>query len=146
MRHIAALRAAWRDAKTARPFETIAAVVLPDHLHVLWRLPDEDHDFPLRAAHLKAGFTRRLPAHHKTDGRKGERGVWQSRYWEHCIGDDADLIRHINYIHWNPVRHGLVTIPDDWPHSTWAKWKKDDGRPITVPPENWAPLHLGERA
>jgi putative transposase len=145
VREIALLRASWREAAAARPFETIAAVVLPDHMHVLWRLPDEDHDFPARMVRLKAGFTRRLPEGVKGKGRKRERGVWQSRYWEHCVRDDEDLSRHIDYIHWNPVKHGLVSDPDDWPCSTWRAWKKDYGRPINIPPEEWKTRHLGER-
>lgn len=144
-REIALLRAAWRDVVAVRPFETVAAVVLPDHLHVLWRLPDDDHDFPTRMAQLKAGFTRRLPAGAKKRRRKRERGVWQSRYWEHAIRDDEDLARHIEYIHFNPVKHGFVFDPDDWPFSTWHDWKKDSERPINVPPEDWSPVHLGER-
>jgi len=145
IREIGLLRASWRDVAAARPFETIAAVVLPDHMHFLWRLPDEDHDFPTRMAQLKAGFTRRLPECGKGRRRRRERGVWQSRYWEHCIKDDDDLARHIDYIHWNAVKHEFVDDPGDWPYSTWAKWKAEDGRPINIPPEDWNPLHLGER-
>ena len=145
MREIEHLRAAWRDVAASRPFETIASVVLPEHMHFLWRLPDDDHDFPTRIAQFKAGFTRRLPEVLKGAGRKGERGVWQSRYWEHCIRDDEGMSRHIDYIHWNPVKHGHVSDPDDWPYSTWRQWKKKEGRPINVPPENWKPVHLGER-
>jgi putative transposase len=145
VREIDILRASWRDAAVSRPFETVAAVVLPEHMHFVWRLPDDDHDFPTRMAQLKTGFTRRLPEHEKARGRKGERGVWQSRYWEHCIRDDEDLSRHIDYIHWNPVKHRLVEDPDDWPYSTWAEWKKEFGRPINVPPEDWRPAHLGEQ-
>ena len=145
VREIALLRASWRACVEARPFETIAAVVLPDHMHFLWTLPDNDHDFPTRVAQLKAGFTRALPETLKGPGRKRERGVWQSRYWEHCIRDDEDLARHVAYIHWNPVKHGLVDDPDEWPHSTWRKWKQEFGRPIDVPPKNWKPIHLGGR-
>ena len=145
VREIDFLRASWRDVADARPLETVAAVVLPDHLHVLWRLPDDDHDFPGRMSQLKAGFTRRLPENTKPRGRKRERGVWQSRFWEHCIRDDDDLARHVDYIHFNPVKHGYVESPDAWPHSTWARWKKEYGRPIDTPPEDWRPLHLGER-
>jgi len=127
VREITLLRSAWRDVAASRPFETIAAVVLPDHMHFLWRLPDDDHDFPTRMAQLKAGFTRRLPECPKGRGRKRERGVWQSRFWEHCIRDDDDLARHIDYIHFNPVKHGLVDDPGGWAYSTWAKWKAEEG-------------------
>jgi putative transposase len=145
IREIALLRASWRAVAAARPFETMAAVVLRDHMHFLWRLPDNDHDFPTRMAQLKTGFTRRLPDRVKSKGRKRERGVWQSRYWEHCIRDEEDLARHIDYIHWNPVKHGLVDDPDDWPHSTWHDWKKEFGRPGNIAPEDWKPVHIGER-
>lgn len=145
IREIEALRASWRDVAAARPFETIAAVILPEHMHFLWRLPGDDHDFPARLSQLKAGFTRRLPGSAKSNARKGERGVWQSRYWEHLIRNDEDLSRHVGYIHWNPVKHGLVADPDEWPFSTWRDWKKENGRPIDVPPGDWKPAHLGER-
>jgi len=144
-REVETLRAAWRDVAASRPFETVAAVVLPDHMHVLWRLPDDDHDFSTRMAQLKAGFTRRLPEALKSRGRKGERGVWQSRYGEHAIRNDDDLAQHVNYIHFNPVKHEYVANPDDWPYSTWARWKKEFGRPINTPPEDWNPAYLGER-
>jgi len=145
VRRITELRSSWRDCIAARPCETVAAVVLPDHMHFLWRLPDDDHDFPARIAQLKAGFTRRLPETMKGAGRKRERGIWQSRYWEHLIRDDEDLDRHIDYIHFNPVKHGIVDDPDAWPYSTYKEWKKDVGRPINTPPEDWKPIHLGER-
>lgn len=146
VREIDLLRASWRQMATSRPVETVAAVVLPEHMHFLWRLPDDDHDFPTRIAQLKAGFTHSLPETDKGEGRKRERGVWQSRYWEHCIRDDDDLSRHVDYIHWNPVKHGLVAEPEDWPYSTFHEWKKEFGRPISVPPKEWRPLHLGERS
>jgi len=127
-REIDALRAAWRDVLRRHPFETIAAVVLPDHLHFLWRLPESDHDFSTRIRLVKAGFTRRLGSGVKSEGRKGERNVWQRRFWEHAIRDADDLKKHVNYIHFNPVKHQYVTDPDDWPHSTWHDWKKDYGK------------------
>lgn len=96
IREIEHLRASWRAVAAARPFETVAAVVLPEHLHFVWRLPDDDHDFPRRIAQFKAGFTRRLPDEAKGTGRKRKRGVWQSRYWEHCIRDGEDLSHHID--------------------------------------------------
>lgn len=139
------LRAAWRDAQKQWPFDTIAAVVLPDHLHFIWRLPEGDCDFATRIRLIKSGFTRRLPAVHKSAGRKGERNIWQRRYWEHLIRDETDFDRHVDYIHFNPVKHGLVSTPDDWPHSTWHRWKKEVGRPVSIPPEEWKLAHLGER-
>lgn len=144
VREIGALRASWREAFSSRRFETVAAVILPDHIQLIWRLPSDDHDFPTRLSQLKAGFTRRLPADVKSEGRKRERGVWQPRYWEHLIRDDDDLARHIAYIHWNPVKHGHVGHPDDWPLSTRHRWKLEFRGVASAPATNWTPLHLGE--
>lgn len=146
VRYIELLRSSWRAVSQARPFETVAAVVLPDHTHFIWRPLDDDHDVPGRIAQLKAGFTRGLPEQMKGKKRKRERGVWQSRFWEHLIRDDDDLSRHVDYVHWNPVKHGYTTDPDDWPYSTWAEWKREYGRPIDVPPKDWKPPHIGERS
>ena len=83
----------------AHSFETIAAVVLPEHAHFIWRLPDGDDDYSTRIRLLKTGFTRRLGASEKSPGRKGERNVWQRRFWEHMIRNAEDLDAHIVYIH-----------------------------------------------
>lgn len=141
---INSFRASWAEVGKTWPFETIAAVILPEHTHFIWRLPDGDDDFTTRIRLLKSGFTRRLFASEKSDGRKGERNVWQRRFWEHLIRDAEDLDAHVGYIHWNPVKHGHVNDPDGWPFSTWHEWKKEFGRPIDVPPELWKPAHLGE--
>ncbi|MGD2134374.1 MAG: transposase [Maricaulaceae bacterium] len=138
---IDALKAAWRDVARERPFETVAAVVLPDHLHALWRLPPDDHDFSTRWRLIKHGFTRRLPDVHKAVGRKGERGVWQPRFWEHLIRDEDDFENCLGYIHWNPVKHGHVEKMDDWPHSTWRAYKRELAGAWTPPPEA---LKVGE--
>ncbi|MFQ5562552.1 MAG: transposase [Parvularculaceae bacterium] len=145
-RHIGLLRNAYRYVVARRPFETIAIVILPDHLHCAWRLPPEDHDFPTRWRLFKERFTKGLPADAETrrGRRKGERGVWQRRFWEHAIRNDEDLSRHVDYIHFNPVKHRYVADPDDWPYSTWHEWKREFGRPVNTPPEDWKPVHLGE--
>lgn len=124
--NIDALRRSYRYVRERHPFETVAIVVLPDHLHCVWRLPPEDDDFPARWRLLKSHFSRALPARADPVGgrRKGERGVWQRRYWEHAIRDDDDLERLVNYIHGNPVKHGLVADQDDWPYSSWHEYKK----------------------
>lgn len=123
VRHIEHFRTAWREMIERRPVVTIAVCVLPDHFHTVWSLPEEDFDFPSRLNHLKSAFTRRLPDELKSNGRKRERGVWQRRYWEHHIRDENDLAAHMDYIHWNPVKHGYVTDPADWPHSSWHRYK-----------------------
>lgn len=128
VRYIDDFRASYRDATNNHPVVTIAICILPDHVHMLWALPEDDFDFVNRLRLLKSGFTRRLPEHLKATGRKGERRVWQTRYWEHVIRDENDLATHMDYIHWNPVKHGIVTSPDDWPHSSWHRYKSNWNR------------------
>jgi len=119
--HIDTLRTAMRDVKQWHPFHIDALVILPDHLHCVWTLPERDADYPLRWALIKAGFSRRIP---KTERRnvsradKGERGIWQRRYWEHMIRGEGDYARHVDYIHYNPVKHGYVPRAADWPYSS----------------------------
>jgi putative transposase len=103
------LRASVNAVKGAHPFDTLAWVVLPDHLHVVWRLPEDDADFPTRWMLIKAGLFRRIPRTERirdSRRRKGERGILQRRYWEHLVRDERDLRRHVDYIHFNPVKHG----------------------------------------
>jgi putative transposase len=124
IRNIDRLRHAYRSVQNRYPFETIAICVLPDHLHAIWSLPTGDADFPLRWSLIKSRFSRGLPS---ADARspskiaRREKGIWQRRYWEHTIRDDADLARHIDYIHFNPAKHGLVSRVSDWPHSSFHK-------------------------
>ncbi len=111
------LRNSLREAKGLRPFRINAIVVLPDHLHCIWTLPPGDADFATRWAHVKTAFSRRLPAHScRRDSlvAKRERGIWQRRFWEHLIRNDRDLRSHVDYIHFNPVKHGLVARASAW--------------------------------
>ena len=111
LRHIAALRAAVREVRRDWPFRIDAFVVLPDHLHCVWTLPEGDDDFAVRWMLIKTGFSRRLPAGEPRSPsriRRGERGIWQRRYWEHAIRDDRDFAAHVDYVHFNPVKHGLT--------------------------------------
>ena len=123
VRHIEDLRAAWLYVETRQPFETVAAAVMPDHLHCIWRLPPGDADFPGRWRLLKAHFTRSVAkAGSVPSGRRiGERGIWQRRYWEHVIRDDRDRLAHVDYIHNNPVKHGHCSRVDEGPYSTWRR-------------------------
>jgi putative transposase len=111
VRRIERLRRAYAEVEKRRPFETVAICILPDHIHALWRLPEGDADYAARWSLFKSGFSRSLPAA-KTRSvskiAKREKGIWQRRYWEHAIRDDVDFERHIDYIHYNPVKHGLV--------------------------------------
>jgi putative transposase len=121
LRHVDALRAVTRQVRARHPFEIVAMVVMPEHLHAIWRLPEGDADFALRWSLIKAGFSRSIPAVEavgKSRSGKRERGIWQRRYWEHQIRDEADLERHVDYIHYNPVKHGHVRRAIDWPHSS----------------------------
>lgn len=114
--------------QASRPFEIEAEVILPDHLHVMWSLPDGDADFSTRWRLIKSRFTRSvasaIDASATSESRrsKGERGIWQRRFWEHVISNERDFAAHLDYIHYNPVRHGLVAAPREWPHSTFEKW------------------------
>ncbi|WP_430009518.1 REP-associated tyrosine transposase [Methylophaga lonarensis] len=119
--HIALLRDCFRTVKQRHPFSIDAIVILPEHLHAIWTLPEDDADFSMRWMLIKSAFSRGLP---KTEHirhsqqRKRERGIWQRRYWEHLIRDDLDYSRHIDYIHYNPVKHGYVDKAVDWPYSS----------------------------
>ena len=130
------LREAWRKTATDYTFETLAVCILPDHLHCILKLRDGDEDFPLRWRLIKSRFSRSIAS---TDDpasgtRKGERGIWQRRYWDHVIRTERDFETHVNYIHHNPVKHGLVTDPDDWPYSSWHRFKQDFGVAFSVEP------------
>ena len=119
--HADVLRAVIREVRSRHPFRIDAMVVLPDHLHAMWTLPNNDKDFSTRWMLIKSGFSRRqLPDERRNQSRagKGERGIWQRRFWEHLIRDEKDYERHVDYIHYNPVKHGYVTSPVDWPHSS----------------------------
>jgi putative transposase len=122
--HIDQLRAAIRTAKSLQPFHIDAWVVLPEHMHCLWTLPEADSDYPARWQAIKIAFSKSVPAtapQSPTMIRRRDRGIWQHRYWEHTIRDDADYASHMDYIHFNPVKHGLSETASDWPHSTFRK-------------------------
>jgi putative transposase len=118
------LRRVYRFARERRPFETIAICVLPDHLHAIWSLPEGDADFSTRWSLIKSGFSRGLEDEPRSSSKivKREKGIWQRRFWEHAIRDDTDLERHVDYIHFNPVKHGHVTRVVDWPHSSFHQY------------------------
>jgi len=124
VRHIERLRSAYAEVEKRYPFETVAICILPDHIHALWQLPDGDADYASRLSLLKTGFSRGLPPAKRSRSkiRKREKGIWQRRYWEHAIRNDVDLERHVDYIHYNPVKHGLVTRVADWPYSSFHRY------------------------
>ena len=118
---IDALGIAFRQCRSSHPFETLAVAVMPEHLHCVWTLPVGDDDYSIRWSFIKRAFTRRQYHEGPTPAR-AKRGVWQSRFWEHAIRDEVDLQRHIDYIHFNPVKHGLVHRAVDWPHSSFHRY------------------------
>jgi putative transposase len=123
-RHIDLLREQVRLVRHAHPFRIHGWVVLPDHLHCAIELPPGDADFARRLGLIKAGFSKRLPKIERRSGvrmRRGERGIWQRRYWEHLIRDEEDFAAHMDYVHFNPVRHGYVARVADWPYSTFHR-------------------------
>jgi len=113
-----ALRMAFGRVMKIRPFTIEAIVVLPDHLHCIWKLPDGDADFSGRWREIKKATSRIINT--RTNSRN-ERMVWQKRFWEHLIRDERDLHRHMDYIYYNPVKHGLAKRPGDWPWSSFSK-------------------------
>ena len=118
--NIERLRAAFRLCLSRYPFEIEAIVVLPDHLHTVWRLPEGDANFSKRWMVIKRKFSAGLPSRVVSDSKtnKREKGVWQRRFWEHCIRDENDWRQHVDYIHFNPVKHGYVSAPQDWLYSS----------------------------
>ncbi len=119
--HIKNLKKAINQVKQTHPFIIEAMVILPEHIHAIWTLPQDDNGYAKRWMLIKSNFSRSIPKNehiNKSRFRKRERGIWQRRYWEHAIRDEKDLQNHIDYIHYNPVKHGQVNNPTDWPHST----------------------------
>lgn len=121
------LRAALREVKATHPFKIEAIVVLPDHLHCLWALPENDDDYSTRWRLVKSYFSRESKGTYGgqislSRQRKQEQSVWQRRFWEHLIRDESDFRRHVDYIHYNPVKHGLVKAPKDWKYSSFHRY------------------------
>ena len=144
---IEALRSAVRQTRGKSPFHIDAWVVLPDHMHCLWTLPENDADFSGRWRAIKKAFSKTLPATEPRSAvhiRRGERGIWQRRFWEHTIRDERDYAVHMDYIHFNPVRHGLVQHVAEWPFSSFHRCVASG-----IYPAEWAgggdePVEAGE--
>jgi putative transposase len=117
------LRCAVRQTRAERWFDIEAWVVLPDHMHCIWRLPDEDDDFPVRWRLIKSRFSMGLEstATRQSHVRRREKGIWQRRFWEHHIRNAEDWQNHLRYCWFNPVKHGLVGSPADWPFSSYQR-------------------------
>ncbi len=129
-----------RRCQSQWPFEINAIVLLPEHLHAIWSLPEGDEDYSQRWGWIKKEFTKAWLNDGGTEQwvsparrRRGDRGVWQPRFWEHQLDDENDFERHFDYIHYNPVKHDLAECPKDWPYSSFRRWVQTG-----VYPANWA--------
>ena len=134
--HIDALRAAFAAVKARHPFRMDAVVILPEHLHCILTLPPGDADYATRWNLIKGRFSRSIEHGERLSGsrrKRGERGIWQRRYWEHLLRDQKDFNRHADYIHWNPVKHGWVSRVADWPHSSFHEYVRRG-----IYPEDWS--------
>lgn len=117
------LRESVRYARKKKPFRIDAWVVLPEHIHAVLTLPANTHDYPGRWKLIKSRFTHLLvkaglPVQ---KNERGEYDVWQTRYWEHTIRDESDFAHHVDYIHYNPVKHGFTKMVKEWPYSTFHR-------------------------
>lgn len=137
--NVGLLRKAVEQTKNEIPFQILAAVVLPDHVHFMWQLPDGDNNYSKRVGRIKTRFTRLLrgighrPINISWSRQKHrESNVWQRRFWEKIMHHDKMFANHLNYIHYNPVKHGLVQCPHQWQHSSFQKWVKNGHYP-----HNW---------
>jgi len=135
-RHIDILRETVTSVRQRHPFTIHGWVVLPDHLHCVIELPPNDADFATRWRLIKMGFSKALPPTERRSSvrlKRGERGIWQRRFWEHLIRDEADFRAHMDYVHINPVKHGWVKRVSDWPHSTFHRLVEQG-----IYPPDWA--------
>ena len=140
------LRESFRTAIERYPFAMDAICLLPDHLHCIWTLPETGQDFSIRWSFIKSYFTHRfddskmslknLSSSHEN---RREGGVWQRRFWEHFIRDEQDLVKHFDYIHYNPVKHGLVQNVEDWAWSSFHRYVK-----LGWYPSGWNDKNVGE--
>jgi putative transposase len=139
-----ALREMIKEVRHSHPFNVDAWVLLPDHMHCIWTLPENDHDFSKRWGLIKAGFTKKLGAvFHRdelmSESRRNHReaAIWQRRFWEHQIRDETDYRNHIDYIHYNPVKHGLVDQVRNWPYSTFHRYVEQG-----LYPDDWGGVDI----
>jgi putative transposase len=126
------LHQALSQVQSSHPFEMLSIVLLPDHLHCIWKMAETDDNFSVRWSMIKRKFTKLWLSGGGRDVRvsasrtkRGERSVWQRRFWEHLIRDQLDFARHMDYIHYNPVKHGYVKCPHQWEHSSFHRWVKE---------------------
>ena len=137
VREIEALRESWRKAASRVPHTVIAAVVMPDHLHAVIRMDDVSANYPRLWQDIKKGFTRRTSS-------PGSKSAWQSRYWERTVRDEEELQACVDYVHINPLKHGLVNALVDWPHSTFHRYVRKGWLPLDWAGEPAATGMFGE--
>jgi len=116
--NIERLRYAFKKVMDKRPFEMDSVVILPDHIHCIWNLPEGDADFSTRWKLIKRNFSAGIAA---PVTKRGEKKVWQRRFWERMIRNEEDWRRHVDYIHYNPVKHGYAIRPSDWQYSSFSR-------------------------
>ena len=145
--HIDAFREAVRQVRAKQPFHIDAWVVLPDHTHCVWTLPPGDTGYSARWKAIKIAFSKSLPNREILSAKqmhRGERGIWQRRFWEHTIRDERDYAAHVDYVHINPFKHGIVQEVRAWPHSSFHRFVA-----AGIYPNDWATetldLAAGER-
>jgi putative transposase len=127
--NVVLLRRAFHHVMRKRPFVLDAAVIMPDHLHCIWTLLPDDADFSTRWRLIKTWFTKNCDDQYKSTAnascmKKSGQAIWQHRYWEHLLRDESDFERHVDYIHYNPVKHGYVKRPLDWKYSSLHRYVK----------------------
>lgn len=134
VRYIDEFRLAYKQTQERYPFETVAICILPDHLHLIMKLPENDNNYSVRIAYLKTKFTQKLPLYcrkpNDSQNKRREAGIWQRRFWEHLIRDDNDLVNHLDYIYYNPVKHGYVQSVKDWQFSSFHRDVKAEIYPM----------------
>lgn len=135
----AALKSAIQQVRIQYPFNIHAWVLMPDHLHCIWQLPENDNDYAKRWGMIKRSVTQQCQSldiikskPSESRQKRHESGLWQRRYWEHFIRNKMDYQQHFDYTHWNPVKHGIVSKVSDWPHSTFHRYVKEE-----IYPEDW---------
>jgi REP-associated tyrosine transposase len=121
------LRTTFRSVMLRHPFNIDAIVIMPDHLHCIWTLPDNDSDYSTRWRLIKTGVTKSFSS---APAAQSTKSLWQKRYWEHTIRDQKDFNRHVDYIHFNPVKHGYVNRAVDWPYSSLHRYVKEGILPV----------------
>jgi len=133
-KYVKQLGDAMRRVQAIHPYKILAIVVLPDHLHTLWELPEGDSNFSLRWRLIKMQFAENIKAKGVKiiKNYRGENTLWQRRFWEHAIRDEKDYQQHVDYIHYNPVKHGLAERVSDWPYSSFHRYVSED-----MLPSNW---------